>query len=1039
MTYNYSVLLKNFILRVFIACVLFLSIIHSSFCEEKKFEESYLDLRVSQNVNNSYYKVYVDENEDPYINIRDFLANYLGFSDIKCDRVKLYCDSKMPPNDTLFWISGKTGEFGNSESSKSEQFDRAAITVIKKEIWIRYDVIGKWIPIDVNWMLDAYILEMNPKFVLLFDRKIEREELLKKLKTMQMKKETEQKREIIESDEDFNAVARLKTGISGGTKSSSNTNLGYDVTLDLLGGTGQFGQAFTFPFSTKRTIGTPYGTYGFKNQKYFYLMEAGTTNFEITPLLLGSIQTDYGFRFDSRNKSEQREGKVSITDLAPKGTEIDLYVDNYYISTAIVGDDGRYTFPEVIANSNSAVVLKIFYPNGLEEEKKINITKDGGNKLPMGQFEERVFIGKLKSDASNDNKNKVFYYTALRYGVLHNLTLGVSPMLLPNENHVTPMFDTCFMPFYWMNFLGQAMYSNGGIDRAFDINLLLLEPNFIQFEHKYYNVDSSIDDIVAGEYWALKHQVNFSGWSFGETYEHTSKDRKITALVRKAITKKMRASILGNTTSYHNSSTVAALYSVETALDFDFYANGRLGISRVWSSGDSQSYITYDRRPDEEVGGIDVKLKFSITDSGHKNLSTELSYKITEKLKLGITLQNQYISGAASLSWDTVIGGKNSPDLPDKYDYGTISGRILDTREKGKDGKGVPIDGVILNVGSETGTTDENGYYKITNIPTETVLTARIEANSLEGTLAPENEKDFIYFRKGSQIKWCPKVVPTIGLDGYLDVNGGVDEGVKMEAIRLSDYTVIATSEVDTGDGFFVLEKLTPGKYQLVLSWPGRKIKPIEINIKKTAEWITGARWDIDDSTFVFAKGDQAAETKVLDKEVVAKSVAKKDPVPVNIIATKDVDIANKLRGLQNIIQIKIHSAEINNDEESKKRIETYKKLLSITNKIEEDWATLSEKKKEESLVKIKKILTSKNLVQDEINAELLKKIRLEISNRVEKMKSKPTVNAKKKMEIYTRLDKIIDNLQKEWDRLSLDERATKIEGIKKIFKGLEK
>lgn len=997
-------------------------------------EETYIILKVSQNINDSYYKVYVDENEDPYINIRVFLTDYLGFSDVKCDLLKLYCESKMPPNETLFWLDGRHGDFGNAESPGSEKFDKSSIVVINKEMWVKYDVVAKWIPLEGDWQLDAYILKMNPKFKLIFDKQVERQEMLKKLKAVQMQKESEQRREVIYPDHDFNAIARYRWGLSGGTKSMSSTSFDYDVTMDVLTGTVKTGQSFTFPFSNKRTIGTPYGTYTLKDKKYFHIMEVGTTNFDVSPLLMTGVQTDYAFKLDSIDRSQQREGNINITDLAPKGTEVDLYVDGYYTATASVGDDGKYSFPEVIANSSSSVVLKIYYPNGLEEEKKINISRDGGNRLAKGDFEERIYVGKVKASDS------IFYFTSLRYGLLHNLTLGISPMLLPEEEHVSPMFDFYFMPFYWINFFSQSMISAAGFDRAFDINIGLLEPSFIQIEHRYYNPTSPFvlgmsSSREAGEYWSAKHQVNFSQWSLSETYEQTTKQRKISASVRKPLTKLTRASVSGNTNIYRNSNVVS--YSIETSLDFDLYTNNRLGISRNWSSGVSQNQISYDLRDTNEIGGFDVKARFDFTDSGDKRFSTEVTYRATENIKLTVSLQNQYLSG--TFYWNGVIGGSNSPDLWDKYDYGTVSGRVLDTREKGPDGKGLPVSGVVIQVGTESGTTDDNGDYRISNIPVESVVTARVDANSIDGTLAPEHEKEFMYFRKASYINWCPRLFPTIGLDGYIDANGGVREGVKIDAIRLSDYALVASSTVEPEDGFFLLEKLTPGRYQLSLNWPGKKIKPIEVNIKKNAEWITGVRWDIDESTFEFAKGDQAAETKVLEHEIVTKSGASKDPVPVKIIATKDVDMVNKLKGLENIVQIKIHSAEISNDESSKKRIETYKKILVIIGKIEKDWANISDQKKEESIMKIKKLITSKNLTQDEINVELLRKIRLEISNRIEKIKTRSTSVNAKKINIYTRLDKIIDNLQKEWDRLSLDERATKIEGIKKIFKGLEK
>ncbi|MEI6093504.1 MAG: hypothetical protein WCQ47_07475, partial [bacterium] len=585
-----------------------------------------------------------------------------------------------------------------------------------------------------------------------------------------------------------------------------------------------------------------------------------------------------------------------------------------------------------------------------------------------------------------------------------------------------------------------------GIDRAFDVNLGLLQPHFIQLEHKFYNfgspalnVSSSSSTSDIGETWSLKHQVNLSPWSLSESFTQTEKQRVISGAIRRPLINKITASVAGNISFYRGMDITT--YSAETGLDFPLY-DGKFSVSRHWMSGLSQNDFSYDIRGTNSVEGLDLRFRLSLSDKGDKSFSAEANYRAAENIKLTLSIQSQSVIG--TFSWNGVIGGKNSSSLWDKYDTGTVSGQIFDTREKGVNGKGIPMSGVLLQVGSESATTNDDGFFRVTNIPPDVPITARVDANSLDGTLAPEHEKDFMYLRKASHISWNPKIVPTIGLDGYLDATGGYEEGVKIEAMRLSDYVVVASSEVDSSDGFFVLEKLTPGKYQLSLNWPGRKIRPIEVTIKKNAEWITGARWDIDEATFEFAKGTQAAESRVLDKAIAPKTGGKsnkeeKDAVPVKIIATKEVELANKLRGLQNIIQIKLHSAEISKDEDAKKRIDTYKRLISITDKIESDWANISEQKKEESIVKIKKLLTSKNLAQDEINVELLKKLRLDLSNRVEKLRSRPTAKTIKKVDIYMRLDKIIEALQKDWDKLSLDERATKIDGIKKIFLGMEK
>ncbi|MCX6111904.1 MAG: hypothetical protein NTY22_01275 [Proteobacteria bacterium] len=992
-----------------------------------KVSEGFVALIVSQYISDTYYRVYVDENEDPYVNIRGFVSDYLGFENVKCDVKKLYCECTMPPNDTFFWFDGKNAELGNSEG-KPQKFDPMSIVIKDDDIWVRFDVIGEWLPLDANWELDTYILGLKPRFKLVYDKKIEHQEMLKKLKARKEEQAAEERKKIIYPEDLFDASARYRLGIIKPTRGASSSSIDYELTLDAFTGTGKLGQSLGFTVGEKRNINAPYGTYTLKNKKYFYLMEVGSTSFHEASLLIHDAVASYGFRFDSRKQDQYVEGRISITDIAPKGTEVDLYVNGFYITAVNVGDDGRYSFPDINVNSSTTVKLKIYYPNGLEEEKPINISK-GASSLPKGKFEERVFVGKL----SQSNYN--LYYSALRYGLLDNVSIGVSPMYLPTSKNVTPMVDMNFMPFYWINLFGQGLINGRQIDRGFRGDLTLLYPNFIQVEHTYYNPNSPLLPIggngtIKGEYWSFKHQVNFARIDMSTEYEQNQLSRKISNSFRFAITNHVRPFVTSDI--YLLRGVNITTYDVETGFSLDFTSQSRMDISRVWSSSLSRNLLSYTLKDTSNIGGWDVNIKAEIDDNKTKNLSLGVNYRATENLQVGLTLQNQYVGG--QIYWNGIIAGKNGPDSWQRFDSGTVSGRIVDTTE----GEPKPVPDVALLIGNVDTITDAEGYYKVHGISVDQTIKARVDINSLDNRLTPDTDYDLLYLRKGTHINWYPTLVTTIGLDGYIDTEEDIIPGTKIIATRLSDSMVMSTSEIDPEDGFFVLERLTPGKYQISLDNENLKAKPVVIDIMPGTEWISGIRWDTDLQKFEFTKDTGAVEDLAAEKTVKIVEIKPEEAKPKVVLPLKEVDI-NELKSIQNIIQIKLHNAELIADPDSDTRITTYKKLIAITDKMQKEWPNLSLENKITNINKIKLILFSPRLIQDEINRNILQNLKLLIKQRISELEDDRNAKNNERLGMYERLYRLLDKLEQEWDKLSLNEKSKKLEGIKKIITSIER
>jgi hypothetical protein len=128
-------------------------------------------------------------------------------------------------------------------------------------------------------------------------------------------------------------------------------------------------------------------------------------------------------------------------------------------------------------------------------------------------------------------------------------------------------------------------------------------------------------------------------------------------------------------------------------------------------------------------------------------------------------------------------------------------------------------------------------------------------------------------------------------------------------------------------------------------------------------------------------------------------------------------------------------------DADAPKRLGIYKKLMVVTDQLEKDWNKTSDEQKAASITRIRKILASPILMQDQMNMETLQNLKKLIVDKIEIMREKETSTrvATKKYEAYNRLYRIVNNLEKSWDAQSDAYKVKRLEQIKKILAGVEK
>ncbi|MEI6093809.1 MAG: hypothetical protein WCQ47_09075, partial [bacterium] len=381
----------------------FAYLISTSFLYSQKYEtrtvdrsqaalnEAFIMITVTSDRGNSFYKVMSDNKERPYLNVKDFMEQYLDLTSVTCDTTSKHCQGTMQPSGNIFWLDGKQSEYGDSaQGPSSEKIPQDAFVVQNGSCWLRYDVWQKWFPLTTTWDYHSYYLSVIPEFKLLSERKKIREQEIELSNASKREKETVKDIEPIKPDSLFRPELKYHSSLRKYPNQNTGWDFNYDANIDILRGTFQTGGPVTYDKGPGWNTGRPYWVYRLRDQGWFHLMEVGDTYFEESNLILPNISGKNGFRFDSR-EMVYGAGRIAVNGRAQQNTTVDLYRDGVYLNTVVTGKDGRYIFDGVIVNSSSRLVAKLYYPDGSEEIREIILSDDNGMILPQGQFQERVF------------------------------------------------------------------------------------------------------------------------------------------------------------------------------------------------------------------------------------------------------------------------------------------------------------------------------------------------------------------------------------------------------------------------------------------------------------------------------------------------------------------------------------------------------------------------------------------------------------------------------------------------------------------------
>lgn len=796
-------------------------------------QESFIEIRVTTTRGDSFYRVMVDENENPYLDVGESLGLWLDMPP-ECDYARQYCQATMQPKGTLYWIDGVEMQIGDSGNG-IHPIPKDALAFKEGRLWLRYDVWEDWFPLTATWSLTYYTLGFNPHFPLLADLKKQRERQRQAAEAERLRRERLALLPARKPDSGP-PEGRYRIDLERDPDGNQAATLRYDLAADIYAGTALVGGEMVKADQGDRSNLT-FWRYRQLRQPHYYQLEVGDTRSDVETLM-GAFNLENGVRID-RLQRHKGAGIFEFRDRTQPGTEIDFYHNGFLVETFIAGADGTFEIPEQFVSGGDRVVLRYYFPDGSEFRRIIRITYDNARILPAGVWDGQFLAGETEPGG--------FTRVAWRYGMRENLSGGFALMQFPKAGTTGGesgyMIDLAWRPFHGLTLLTDQLITDAGHDYEFSADITGGARHIFQLELRHLADGSPLFTLpgqaaTSNELIRLRHIYRRSRLSWQAELSDTEVDQQFKhradlRILRRLSVYNQGTFISGGPNDNLDTNTVGVTFGITRSMllegsrtfaepEDSWTARFRIQGGHGWDRWDANVSVTQFGDADPEG-------------------SAALTWRITPRFNVSATGTDDGVT--ARLSWLDIIAAKPGPTRWDDFGSGTLYGRVAAPGLEGEEP--FPLEGVMVRAGNRTTTTDADGNYQMTGIAADQRVNVSVERNSLDATMAPANDGVPVLFRPGTRIHHDPAVTWTAGLDGFVLTAGGqpVPKGTEIHVLNLTDDQVVSRAEVEE-DGFFLIEGLTPGAYRLGLSGVENPPQPRIFKLPPGTDWLSGVTLD---------------------------------------------------------------------------------------------------------------------------------------------------------------------------------------------------
>lgn len=801
-----------------------------------------------------FYPVKMYQANIPYFNLSN-IFKLLDYQVIGCSSDEGTCDIQSIPPSTLIDINLKTSTITitqNGKLQKTISFTADEVFTSNNQVWLRYDILPKMIDVKTKWDLNNFYLSVQlakvPYSILRAQRlanisKIEAEQ------ASQIGNNTLTYQNALQASRNFNLEAQYQLGMTEGVlgpdASASNVkSLNFNTMADIFHGTLQASGSAQIPKQSNQDISWSYNWQRTPTQDFF---QAG--NIISGPsMFINQTSLDNGVSYQ-RLQNTTASLIFTYNGQTIPGTDVEVWRDgSYLVKTFTVGTSGTYTVQDTNASPGDVYRIDYYYPNGQTDSTYVRFAPSQNLLLNPAQLDFDLYGGQLMPNTTSFGPNH-FYQALSRVGITHNFTLGLGYYQLPTNNYSTMdayYWSAVAQPFPTFNLEYDQFMNQSG--QGLQATSTYFENHTLQLTYTYLSNSSPFFDLQPGVSLVNSSAKNFqvqdimnlsSHWRGNLVYQETSLFEQTSFNASAYYSDWLSPTIgIGNYRTFGQISQPSLLLGN----NFQLTENQILQLTSNWigNNGNNQT-LSYIYRQGQLTGlNYQLNLYRSSINSPTMNFSGNINWNVNPNWLLSLNAGRGFMS--LGVSYVDAIGLFNHLQKPTDYGLGTISGTIMSPSIPGE--ASVPIEGVNIRAFGATATTNAQGQYTLSDIPPNTLVYITVDNDSLGANMIAAQNKVPVYLRPGSVLNYNPVILTTVGIDGYVLSNEPLPEGLEVTAVRDDGSDFKRTASVESYDGSYQIENLTPGTYTITLKTPSAPPKAIHLTIKPDEYWVSNINFE---------------------------------------------------------------------------------------------------------------------------------------------------------------------------------------------------
>ena len=775
---------------------------------------AHIEVRLG-NVGDSFYRVMMDDEEEPYLPIESSIAYLLEMhGDCVQQRCEIHLPQDMARETPAFII-----DLAHSVCYRSNSPQQPIQVLNYEHEWlIHWRSLNDCLPVKARWYIEDYQLIIDKGY----KSPSELEEEIQKLK-----RDSREKAKQLEKLARQPAVRPLSTlGFStrlSATASyeSDNKEGGYLLSDSLMSTENWIGQ-----LSIDSREEQPVAYYNFT------LAPANNSNqVELGHVLLDGglysnpVILENGFHY-TNHETTPKFGDLQLERTTQPNINIDVLVNGIYQSSYRSDDFGRFVIEEENIAPGDTLTFRYYLAKGVWQQEEVVIAGLDGGFLPKGKW---------GVDAIVDFEGAKVGAGIIEYGIDDYLTFGATALI---EEHDTLLaFQTRYLPSHWLamqvGWIPELQRFPVELDMQFGrAQSLSLELN----KSANFTRNSDLYD-------ALKYSYSGAYYNAYLDLRHEDGGYKISPQVSMKVARNLFLRFESNYTHDKKENVDDFLHTIELAKNG--FSDTSWRVKGAWDKSGSleqteaslrnictDCWLNHGQYFEEVMSNLSAS--YNNTDL---ELSATVEARVNSNFKIKLFGNHEHYGveltteAAARSHFD-----ENIAELLDwsKYSFAKLVGTVVDQQ-------GNAIPNVSLRVLDQFAMSDENGEFVFHQVPAHDNLSIYVDESALDLNLTTQHNPILVNTRQAGITQISVVLIASFGVDGVIE--GQLESNSYLHFKHIAN-DMEFSSKIEE-DGFYMVEGLTSGLYLITLE-NGQQKRMMQAHLDNEF-WISGLNYQVSD------------------------------------------------------------------------------------------------------------------------------------------------------------------------------------------------